>query len=67
VGVSPAGDHDTGDDGWTAAKRQSVGAAEAAIPKVRTHWMRGDHDLHAQHPDEMAELLHAAVDDGFFA
>jgi pimeloyl-ACP methyl ester carboxylesterase len=57
---------DGGDDAWTASKRKAVAAAEAAIPNVRTHWMVGDHDLHAQHPVEVADLLHAAVVDGFF-
>jgi hypothetical protein len=27
----------------------------------------GDHDLHAQHPEQVADLLHRAVDDGFFS
>lgn len=58
---------DGGDDQMTAAKRTGVVAAEAAIARVRTHWMRGDHDLHAQHPAAVADLLHAATVDGFFA
>jgi len=55
-----------GSAGWSAAKREAVAAAEAAIPVVRTHWIPGDHDLHAQHPVEVAELLAEAVADGFF-
>ncbi len=32
-------------------------AAVAALPDVRVEWMAGDHDLHAQHPVRIAELL----------
>ena len=58
---------DAGDDQMAAAKRAGVAGAEASIPRVRTHWMHGDHDLHAQHPVALADLLHGAVTDGFFA
>ena len=47
--------------------RASIEKAEAAIPVVRTHWLTGDHDLHAQHPAEVARLLHHACDPGFWA
>jgi len=54
-------------DAWTSPKRASIEKAEAAIPVVRTHWLTGDHDLHAQHPAEVARLLHHACDPGFWA
>jgi len=57
---------DSGEAGRRAGKPSSVAAAEAALPVARTRWMVGDHDLHAQHPAALAELLHASVDDGFF-
>lgn len=58
---------DTGAAGWTAGKREAVAAAEAAIPTVRTQWFTADHDVHAQHPDQVADLLLGCVDGGFFA
>lgn len=48
-------------------KQASVDAAAAAIPRARTHWFVGDHDIHAQHPDEVGDVLHAAATDGFLA
>lgn len=59
---------DNGDERWTAAKRAGVEAALAAIPRARARWFSpADHDVHAQHPDALAELLHGCVEDGFFA
>ena len=53
---------------WTAAKRDGVEAALAAIPRVRARWFSpADHDVHAQHPHEVADLLHACAEEGFFA
>ncbi|MFI5262164.1 MAG: alpha/beta fold hydrolase [Candidatus Limnocylindrales bacterium] len=54
-----------GSDGRADAKRRAVEAAEATIPHARTRWLSGDHDLHAQHPVEVAEMLHEMVADGF--
>jgi pimeloyl-ACP methyl ester carboxylesterase len=49
-------------------RRRSVQAAEAAIPRVRVCWFRpADHDLHAQKPDECADVIVQAVTDGFFS
>lgn len=56
-----------GTSSWTEDKRAGVGAAERAIPRVRTQWFRGDHDLHAQFPVAIAELFHRQVAEGFFA
>lgn len=58
---------DTGESEWTARKRTEVAAALAAIPTARIHWFRGDHDIHAQHPDELAGVMLAATNEGFFA
>ena len=59
---------DTGETAWTADKRAGVAAAEAAIRRVRTRWFSpADHDVHAQHPTEVADLLHGCAEDGFFA
>ncbi len=46
-GDAPAGDR----------KRHGVEAAAAAIPGARVEWFRGDHDIHAQHPVELAAAL----------
>jgi pimeloyl-ACP methyl ester carboxylesterase len=45
-------------------KRRAVEAAAAAIRVVRTRWLGGDHDLHAQHPLEVAALLHEMTTSG---
>ncbi|HEX2849908.1 MAG TPA: alpha/beta hydrolase [Acidimicrobiales bacterium] len=57
------------DDGtaWTDAKKSQVAAAEAELPTSKTVWFRADHDVHAQHPDEIAALFASSVDDGFWA
>jgi pimeloyl-ACP methyl ester carboxylesterase len=51
---------------WDHGRKRHVEEAAAALTSSRLHWMAGDHDLHAQHPDEVAEVLHRATADGFF-
>jgi len=49
---------DTGDVAWTNDKRAAVEAAVAALPDGRAHWFSpADHDIHAQYPAELAEVL----------
>ena len=55
-----------GDD-RIAWKRRSVEEATAIIPTVRVRWLAGDHDIHAQHPGELAGVMHDLCADGFFA
>jgi pimeloyl-ACP methyl ester carboxylesterase len=62
---------DGGETDWTAAKRAGAVAAEAAamvsgVP-VRVQWFKGDHDLHAQHPAELADAMLAAEHEGPFS
>ncbi|HYO42880.1 MAG TPA: alpha/beta hydrolase [Candidatus Limnocylindrales bacterium] len=38
-------------------KRDDVDRALAALPDARAHWMHGDHDIHAQQPDELADVM----------
>lgn len=57
---------DTGAAAWTADKRRDVESAAAALERARVRWIVGDHDLHAQHPAVVADLLRGAVADGFF-
>jgi pimeloyl-ACP methyl ester carboxylesterase len=49
------------DDDWALQKR-SIGDELAALSgRVRVEWFSpGDHDLHAQHPVELADLLHTS-------
>jgi pimeloyl-ACP methyl ester carboxylesterase len=42
-----------------ARKREAVDAAADAIPDARVRWFIGDHDIHAQHPDELSSVMHA--------
>ncbi len=51
---------------WMAAKRAEVARAGAALPTSVTRWIAGDHDLHAQHPDLVASLIHEATGPGLF-
>ena len=54
------------DAAWTADKRVGVQNVHRVLPHSRVEWIVGDHDLHAQHPDRVAALLHDAVREGFF-
>lgn len=51
--------------GGTDDRRARVASAVAALPRGRSTWLRGDHDLHAQQPDRVAAVLLGAVADGF--
>ena len=48
-------------------KRRDVEAAATIIPDARVRWFTGDHDIHAQHPAELAGVMHDLCSDGFFA
>ena len=53
---------DDGDAEATAEKEAAVARALSAQPAARVHWFRpADHDVHAQHPVEVATVLHDAV------
>jgi len=41
-----------------------VEAASELIPASRVRWFTGDHDIHAQRPDELANVMHEMVVDG---
>jgi pimeloyl-ACP methyl ester carboxylesterase len=62
----PADNAAGADTAWPAARRAAVAKAEAAIPTVRTRWLSGDHDLHAQYPATVAGLLDEACRPGFW-
>lgn len=46
---------------WMAGKRDEVARASEGLARSVTHWVAGDHDLHAQHPDVVAGLIHDAT------
>ncbi|HET6810094.1 MAG TPA: alpha/beta hydrolase [Acidimicrobiales bacterium] len=57
-----------GSDDISTGKRESVDEAVRAIPRAAAHWFSpADHDIHAQFPDELAELLHAEATGGVLA
>ncbi len=62
----PAGDGSAPPARFEAAKRDAVAQAEAGLAVSATVWVDGDHDLHAQHPDRIAELIDAAADGRIF-
>lgn len=51
---------------WHHDVDDEVAVAEGSLPLSRTRRMTGDHDLHAQQPDELVAVLLDAVNDGFF-
>jgi len=59
---------DSGDVAWTHDKRVGLETAAAVHPRSRICWFSpADHDVHAQHPVAVAEVLRAATVDGFFS
>ena len=43
---------------WSEAKHEAVGGALGAITNAQVHWFSpADHDVHAQHPDQVADVL----------
>lgn len=66
VMLVPAASPAVPDARWMAAKREEIARAEAGLGMSLTRWMPGDHDLHAQHPAEVAQLIHAAADPSSF-
>jgi len=59
----PAG----GDATWAAEKASLVARAEREAWRIRVRWFPdADHDIHGQHPVELAAALHEASTDGFF-
>jgi pimeloyl-ACP methyl ester carboxylesterase len=51
---------------WMTGKRDEVARAGAALERSVTRWIVGDHDLHAQHPDLVAQLIHDATGPALF-
>jgi pimeloyl-ACP methyl ester carboxylesterase len=58
---------DTADPTWTAAKRRAEALALGSARRIRSHWLApAHHDVHAQQPERVADLLAGAVREGFF-
>jgi pimeloyl-ACP methyl ester carboxylesterase len=59
---------DGGESDWTKAKRAgsdaAVAATQAGGAPVRVEWFKGDHDIHAQHPAELADVMIDMLSDG---
>jgi len=53
--------------GSSDAKRAQVASADKGLSRARTHWFKAHHDVHAQHPDWVVDVLAEAVTDGFFS
>jgi pimeloyl-ACP methyl ester carboxylesterase len=51
---------------WMAGKRDDVARAAKELERSVTRWIPGDHDLHAEHPMEVARLIHDATGPDFF-
>ena len=60
--LAPAEDGSARSEG----KHAAVDAALAALPLARVRWFAGDHDIHAQHPAELAGVMDDMTRDGFF-
>lgn len=58
---------DTGADERATQKREGVDMALDRLPDARVRWFAGDHDIHAQHPVELADVMLDMVAEGFFA
>lgn len=48
-------------------KREDVARALAQLPDARVRWFFGDHDIHAQHPIELADVMIDMLAGGFGA
>ncbi|MEM8621129.1 MAG: alpha/beta hydrolase [Actinomycetota bacterium] len=57
---------DNGDVAWSDSKHRAVDDALAALPSGRAEWFAAHHDVHAQHPVAVADLLHGAQTDTQF-
>ncbi len=62
---------DGGEGDWTSMKREGAERARAALAAsavpYKIVWFQGDHDVHAQHPTELAEAMLTAEAEGLFA
>ncbi len=58
---------DSGDVAWTANKEQAAERAIATLRRGRVEWFRpAHHDVHAQYPEALTDLLLRTWSEGFF-
>jgi pimeloyl-ACP methyl ester carboxylesterase len=60
VVIVPAEDATAPTGRFMTAKREEADRALRGLRHGSVHWLVGDHDLHAQHPDQVAAILHDA-------
>lgn len=59
---------DSGDVAWTRNKDRAVDEALSVLKRGRAHWFRpAHHDVHAQHPIAVAEVLVTNLRNGFLS
>lgn len=59
---------DSGDVAWTRNKDRAVDEALQLLDKARVHWFRpAHHDVHAQHPIQVADVIVTNLRNGFLA
>lgn len=63
LGAEPDPGPAPGPGDWHDAKVAAHDAAVDALGDGRAVWMRGDHDLHAQHPERVADVLTRFADE----
>lgn len=52
---------------FAETKRGSIEQSLKLVPRARAEWFSlADHDLHAQQPQRLAQVIHDATTDGFF-
>jgi pimeloyl-ACP methyl ester carboxylesterase len=57
---------DSGDSAWARDKQRSIDAAVAALSRGRVVWFRpAHHDLHAQFPQQCADVIAEHLENGF--
>ncbi|HUY86776.1 MAG TPA: alpha/beta hydrolase [Acidimicrobiales bacterium] len=52
--------------GPASDKQEEIAKAAALLAKSKVQWFNSDHDIHAQHPLELAQLIDSSYNDGFF-
>jgi pimeloyl-ACP methyl ester carboxylesterase len=50
---------------WMTGKRREIKQASTMLKRSDARWIEGDHDLHAQHPELVADLIHGAATSTF--
>lgn len=58
----------SGDGSWSGRKSHGIATALAGLSVAQCTWFPGaDHDLHAQYPEQVADLMISGVNKGWFS